>query len=862
MENKKTKIISIASMIALTLTLITATFAYFVAQTGEGKSTDVNITANTVDTFSFETGDAISLNINQDNFASGKGNQTGITFAKAMLSANNKTNSATEHYYLYLIITGNTFTYTQNEDTPEILMEISDENGNKITNISSLKYKTVTDGKGNSISGYDITDKKGAFALLKNREITTTTSKTEKWNVTVTFVNYDKNQSANAGKSFTAQVLITRQDYENYTPTTINTLTATRSGSNLTVNLNTTEGTSKIDKYYYAIEETNTTTGIVQSKVQKLSNKIIAEKNLSFIQSSNDSYTFKNITDNNSYNIYTYTTDNKNIKSNEYVYNYTANSYVLPTINNLEVTSTTKDSMTITLTATKGTNNIAKYYYSIDGGNTFTESTSNIHSFNNLVIGINYTIIAKVNDTSNKYSNIFVLNSRIVPFTLELNNYTFSWNKLKNASSYQVYSDGELLTTTTDTKAEIYGYYSEPGTYNINVKALDNSNKELNVTNAINYNLKKTTVKLSDRFINHKSVKYSDSTKCLGEANCWVLPGSTTPKIGYDKIEIYDKIENNNYSVQIFNYPALMESPAPISRPTVLSLKNNLVFTNEICNNNSVCGNYKLSELSYTYGGVNIIYDDKTSNIKIHNVSMPFYPYYTFIRFIEPGNIYSDWYIMSYTVQCLSSNTDVYVYDRKKKKFKKKKISKVDYDDELLCWDFDNGCFAVAKPIWIMKKQQTFKYNKLTFSDGSILETINQHRIFNIEKGMFTYPMTDDTPIGTTTLNANGEHVKLISKEEVEEPIKYYNIMTNYHINLFANDILTSSRLSNIYKIEDLKYVKDDRELNDVSQVGCDEKWIKGLRLEEQPLDINKNGYSVGTLKDYINNLKENMKNR
>ncbi len=55
---------------------------------------------------------------------------------------------------------------------------------------------------------------------------------------------------------------------------------------------------------------------------------------------------------------------------------------------------------------------------------------------------------------------------------------------------------------------------------------------------------------------------------------------------------------------------------------------------------------------------------------------------------------------------------------------------------------------------------------------------------------------------------------------------------------------------------------QDDKELNDVSQVGCDEKWIKGLRLEEQPLDINKNCYSVGTLKDYINNLKENMKNR
>ena len=86
--------------------------------------------------------------------------------------------------------------------------------------------------------------------------------------------------------------------------------------------------------------------------------------------------------------------------------------------------------------------------------------------------------------------------------------------------------------------------------------------------------------------------------------------------------------------------------------------------------------------------------------------------------------------------------------------------------------------------------------------------------------------------------------------------------MTNYHINLFANDILTSSRLSNIYPIKDLKYAKDNRILNDVSKIDCDEKWIKGLRLEEQPLDINKNGYSVGSLKDYINNLKENMKNR
>ena len=214
MENKKTKIISIASIIALALTLVTATFAYFMAQTGEGKSTDIKINANTVDTFTFATGSAISLSMNQQNFASGSGNQTGTTYAKAMLTANNKTNTATEHYYMYLFITGNDFTYTQNENTPEILLTIKDASGNAITSITGLTYKTVTDGKGVSLSGFDITNQSGLLTLFSNREIATTSTKTEEWNVTVIFVNYDADQSANAGKSFSAKLLIQKEEYK------------------------------------------------------------------------------------------------------------------------------------------------------------------------------------------------------------------------------------------------------------------------------------------------------------------------------------------------------------------------------------------------------------------------------------------------------------------------------------------------------------------------------------------------------------------------------------------------------------------------------------------------------------------------
>ena len=211
MENKKMKIISIASIIALALTLVTATYAYFMAQTGEGKSTDIKINANTIDTFTFEAGSALNLSLNQENFASGAGNQTGTTFAKAMLTANNKTNTATEHYYLYLNISNNTFTYSIDNNTPEILLSIKDGSNNEITSVSGLTYKTVTDGKGASIKGFDITTKSGLITILNNREITTTSSKTEEWNVTVTFVNYNSNQAGNAGKNFTAKLMIQKE---------------------------------------------------------------------------------------------------------------------------------------------------------------------------------------------------------------------------------------------------------------------------------------------------------------------------------------------------------------------------------------------------------------------------------------------------------------------------------------------------------------------------------------------------------------------------------------------------------------------------------------------------------------------------
>ena len=259
MENQKTKIISIVSLIALALTLVTATFAYFMAQTGEGKSTDIKINASTVDTFTFATGSALSLNLNQQNFASGAGNQTGTTYAKAMLTANNKTNTATEHYNLYLGISENTFTYTQDTNTPEILLTIKDASNNEITSITGLEYKTVTDGKGASISGFDITTKSGLVTLFDNREITTTSSITEQWNIIVTFVNYNADQSANAGKGFDGKILIQK---EKITPLSINDVKSyiLQHNDELTLHLrvDATANIGKVSDYYYSIDDGET----------------------------------------------------------------------------------------------------------------------------------------------------------------------------------------------------------------------------------------------------------------------------------------------------------------------------------------------------------------------------------------------------------------------------------------------------------------------------------------------------------------------------------------------------------------------------------------------------------------------------
>ena len=113
-----------------------------------------------------------------------------------------------------------------------------------------------------------------------------------------------------------------------------------------------------------------------------------------------------------------------------------------------------------------------------------------------------------------------------------------------------------------------------------------------------------------------------------------------------------------------------------------------------------------------------------------------------------------------------------------------------------------------------------------------------------------------ETPIGTTVFKQDGSKTKLVERKIVQKEINYYNLITDYHMNLFANRILTSLRLNNLYKIEDMKFVKEERELEPKENfIGIPEKYIKGLRLEEQPKEIN-NGNDVRHAKNLVEYVK------
>ena len=211
MEKKKVKLFSAIALVALAMLVVGATYAYFQSQYGAASNANVKVTTYTTDMLTFETGSNISITADQSTFGQEKGSLSGETFAKATLVANNKTNEATDNYYVYFNIENNTFKYTLGEDKPELILTVTGPDGNEVTEISGLTHTTVQDRENKSISGFDVTTTNGIITIANKKTITATPSKEEEYKLKLTFVNYEGDQTENASSGLSAKVMIQKE---------------------------------------------------------------------------------------------------------------------------------------------------------------------------------------------------------------------------------------------------------------------------------------------------------------------------------------------------------------------------------------------------------------------------------------------------------------------------------------------------------------------------------------------------------------------------------------------------------------------------------------------------------------------------
>ena len=218
---------------------------------------------------------------------------------------------------------------------------------------------------------------------------------------------------------------------------------------------------------------------------------------------------------------------------------------------------------------------------------------------------------------------------------------------------------------------------------------------------------------------------------------------------------------------------------------------------------------------------------------------------------------------------CFTSDTYVTIWDEKKKKLRRKKAKNLTYKDKLLVWNFDKGCFEFVNALWIQKEKVAEKYTLIKFSDGSKLKVVQDHAVFNYDKQMFCPICSNQAwgcPIGTRVVRDDGKIVTIVSKKVINKKVEYTNIFSKYHMNIYTSGILTSTAFNNMYKIENMKYVKDvekkcyNRSLLD----GISKEWIEGMRLEEFPDNILIEGIkhfaNCKTFKDYIDMKIEEQK--
>ena len=144
---------------------------------------------------------------------------------------------------------------------------------------------------------------------------------------------------------------------------------------------------------------------------------------------------------------------------------------------------------------------------------------------------------------------------------------------------------------------------------------------------------------------------------------------------------------------------------------------------------------------------------------------------------------------------CLVSGTKIKLSDGTYKN-----IEDIKYDDLVQAFSYDLGRIVYEYPIWIEKEGTLEQYQRTTFSDGTILETVGSHGVFSLDLNRYVSVIdTENFHVGTRVVKINDkgeiEVVRVEKIEQIHETISYYHISSTRYHNVIANDLLTTDAM-------------------------------------------------------------------
>ena len=195
-----------------------------------------------------------------------------------------------------------------------------------------------------------------------------------------------------------------------------------------------------------------------------------------------------------------------------------------------------------------------------------------------------------------------------------------------------------------------------------------------------------------------------------------------------------------------------------------------------------------------------------------------------------------------------------------------KNIEDIKYTDLLRVYNHVTGEMINVYPIWIEEEGIANTYRKVTFSDGSFLKVVSNHSVFDVDNKKYIDVANDnECKIGTRVYKVEDDKLKVVTItniEDINESVKFYNIVSTMYYNIIANGILTTdatSSISNIYGFEDNAiygenyYVISNGEKLEYEDVSFIPYYLyKGLNLQNAKCLID-NGLDLDFLSSFIN---------